>query len=267
MKRLTPMHIPLRPYHSRGSSGGERDIKTEWVRHTIQLGWATSLLLVCLLVSALGATPAYAGGVVGTGTSASCTEAALDARLVGGGTVTFNCGGAKTITLTFYKQIADNTMINGGGLITLSGGGTTHMFQVFNAKTLTLQNITLANGLDSPAGAVENFGTTTIVNSHLVNNRSSDNGGAITNYGTLNLTNSSLQNNRAANGGGGLYNDGGSVNVSGTLFSGNVVTGTLGGGGGINTTSPAASWFEVAPSAAIRRPPTAAAYTALTPQC
>ena len=51
----------------------------------------------------------YAGGVVGNGTSTSCTEAAFNAALVGGGAITFNCGGPKTITFTTFKEIsADN---------------------------------------------------------------------------------------------------------------------------------------------------------------
>jgi hypothetical protein len=65
---------------------------------------------------------------VGTGTSASCTESALDARLPGGagfnGAVTFDCGADPvTITITSTKMIAADTTIDGGGRITLSGGG------------------------------------------------------------------------------------------------------------------------------------------------
>ena len=49
------------------------------------------VLSVCMLVAALmlapGATFVRAGGVVGNGTLASCTEAAFDAALVGGGSV------------------------------------------------------------------------------------------------------------------------------------------------------------------------------------
>ena len=74
--------------------------------------------------------------VVGTGTSASCTESALDACLPGGagfnGTVTFNCGGAATITVTSTKTISADTTIDGGSLITISGG---HSVGVFSVNT------------------------------------------------------------------------------------------------------------------------------------
>src|SRR5437899_8601731 len=87
--------------------------------------------------------------VVGTGTSASCTEAALDACLPGGGsfdgTVTFNCGGAATITVTSRKTISADTTIDGGSVITISGGNTVGVFSV-NFVTFTVENLTIANG-------------------------------------------------------------------------------------------------------------------------
>ena len=78
------------------------------------------VLVLALLVFALfAATSSAFACVVGTGTSASCTEAALDACLPGGGsfngTVTFACGGAATITVTSTKGInGANTTIDGG---------------------------------------------------------------------------------------------------------------------------------------------------------
>jgi hypothetical protein len=203
-----------------------------FIHYKFQLSWVSGLLLAGLLLALFKTAPVYAGGVVGTGTSASCTEAAFDTALIGGGAITFNCGGPKTITITFYKQIAADTTIDGSGLITLSGSNT-YLFQVFFGRSLTLQNITLADGLSNAAGAVENFGTTYLVNSQLLNNRSTNTGGAILNYGTFSLTNAVLSNNRAANGGGGIYNDGGIVNITNSQLISNVVTGATGTGGGI----------------------------------
>jgi hypothetical protein len=63
-------------------------------------------LNVALLVASLSiASPVHAGGVVGDGTPASCTEAALTTALTGGGTVTFNCGGPTTILVLSEKNI------------------------------------------------------------------------------------------------------------------------------------------------------------------
>ncbi|NJO00029.1 MAG: hypothetical protein HC875_40920 [Anaerolineales bacterium] len=201
-----------------------------------------ALLLIGLMVALLRPNLAYAGGVVGNGTPDSCTEAALNAALAGGGLVTFNCGGAATIAFTYYKTIEADTTIDGGGVITLSGvkndpTRSSSMFQVFDSKSLTLQNITLTKGrsVGMAAGAIENFGTTTISNSTLRDNVSTSNGGAIVNYGTLNLNNTTVSKNRAAVAGGGVYNDGGVVNITNSQFLENVAAGSDGGAINVNS--------------------------------
>ena len=78
------------------------------------------LVLALLVLAVLGASSSALACVVGTGTSASCTEAALNACLPGGGsfdgTVTFNCGGAARITVTSTKTISADTSIRRIGL-------------------------------------------------------------------------------------------------------------------------------------------------------
>lgn len=194
-----------------------------------------ALFLTGLIVALMRPGLAYAGGVVGNGTPASCTEAALNAALAGGGLVTFNCGGAATITFTYYKTIEADTTIDGGGVITLSGGNAAGLFQVFDSRRLTLQNITLANGksVGMAAGAIENFGTTTISNSTLRDNVSTSNGGAIVNYGTLNLNNTTLSKNKATNDGGGIYNDGGEVTITNSQVLENITLARFSRGGGL----------------------------------
>src|SRR5512139_3879187 len=104
--------------------------------------WVVALVLELLLAS-FSPDEALASGVVGTGTPASCTEAALDAALVGGGMVTFNCGGTATITVTSTKTIGADTTIDGGSLITISGGNSVGIFSVKNADVkFTVQNLT-----------------------------------------------------------------------------------------------------------------------------
>ncbi|NTV38108.1 MAG: hypothetical protein HGA82_02845 [Anaerolineales bacterium] len=86
------------------------------------------MLALAVLAALINVSPVRAASaVVGTGTPASCTEAALNAALAsanaGGGTVTFNCGPSPvTINLTVQKimNLASVT-IDGGGLVTLKG--------------------------------------------------------------------------------------------------------------------------------------------------
>lgn len=202
-------------------------------------GLAALILLLAGVLAALWRPGlAHAGGEVGNGAPDSCTEAALNAALVDGGLVTFNCGGAKTITFSYYKTIEADTTIDGGGVITLSGGNTASLFQVFDPRRLTLQNITLADGKSAgtAAGAIENFGTTLIINSTLRDNVSTSNGGAIANYGMLNLYNTIVAKNRADVAGGGVYNSGGMVNIIDSQFLENVAysQGMASTGGGLD---------------------------------
>src|SRR5438552_8565943 len=124
------------------------------------------LILALLVFATFAATSSTLACVVGTGTSASCTEAALDACLPGGGsfdgTVTFACSGAATITVTSAKTISADTTIDGGSVITISGGGTVQVFGVNPGVTFTVENLTIANGIRPVlfGGAIENNGGT-----------------------------------------------------------------------------------------------------------
>ena len=152
------------------------------------------VLVLALLVFAMFAASSALACIVGTGTSASCTEAALDACLPGGGsfdgTVTFACGGAATITVTTSpsKTISADTTIDGGSLITISGDNAVGVFLVDGGVTFTAENLTIANGNalnggNIIGGAIENNGgTVTVSNSIFSGNTAaigSTGGGAI----------------------------------------------------------------------------------------
>jgi hypothetical protein len=65
--------------------------------------------------------------VVGDGTPASCTSAALVAAVAAGGIITFSCGPSPvTITMAATAKVVNTSrtvVLDGGGLVTLSGGG------------------------------------------------------------------------------------------------------------------------------------------------
>jgi hypothetical protein len=65
--------------------------------------------------------------VVGTGTPASCTSAAVVAAVAAGGVVTFHCGPAPvTIPMAQTAKVVNahpTLVLDGGGKVTLSGGG------------------------------------------------------------------------------------------------------------------------------------------------
>jgi predicted outer membrane repeat protein len=202
------------------------------LRHVLR-----GLLVACLfcVASTPRVWPALAAStaVVGSGTAASCTEAALDAALVTAGLITFNCGPAPhTITLTAQKLMIAATTLDGGGRITLSGGGATRHFFVNGDVDAVFKNIVLANGY-SPVGggAIETSGGYVTLDSvTLSNNNAINQGGAIYCFigtnGIMTVTNSTFDGNRSARGGA-IFNSGCPVRISGGLFASNIATSSL----------------------------------------
>ncbi len=159
--------------------------------------------------------PLQAAGVVGTGTPGSCTQAALTTALVGGGTVTFNCGAAATtIPVSTQIPITQDTVIKGGGLITITGGFATRLFDV--TASLTLNDIILdrfasQGSGDGNGGAITSTGTLVLDNVTIQISKTNFCGGAIYSDGTLIISNSTFDNNTAGRDGGAIC-----TGVSGT---------------------------------------------------
>ncbi|MBX7192035.1 MAG: right-handed parallel beta-helix repeat-containing protein [Sandaracinaceae bacterium] len=109
------------------------------------------------------AAPSGHLATVGDGTAASCTEDALHAAVAevdaaGGGTVRFDCGGAHTITLSRSVFVEGPAMLlDGGGEITLSGGGAVRVIELDHSVDFVLQRITIRDGF-VPAGAENESG-------------------------------------------------------------------------------------------------------------
>src|ERR1700722_14317645 len=174
--------------------------------------------------------------VVGDGTPASCTESALEAAIAAGGVVTFDCGPSPyKLVLSSTKSITQDTVIDGGNLVTLDGGGQVRQLLLNNGNfdattpTLTLQNITLANGhgtdnagtgAPTGGGAVYRYGgTLNVIHSQFINNigpasGQDSAGGAIysVGVGTTTVVGSTFQGNQASDGGA-LGNLGASVDL------------------------------------------------------
>jgi hypothetical protein len=198
---------------------------------------------------------------VGSGTSSSCTSAALAAAVATGGTVTFDCGSAPTtitVSSTLAPPLDKNTVIDGAGLITLDGAGTTQILSFAspgwgtNDNGVTLQRIRLVNGKTTPMQAIPvapapcsqgyddgeggavyvRDGSLTIIDSIFDSNQAAllgpdTGGGAIYvngSKGGILIVHSTFTNNRAANGGavGSLFSE---LDVYDSVFTGNVATG------------------------------------------
>lgn len=182
--------------------------------------------LAALAFLVLAVTPVAAAGAVGTGTAASCDEAAFDTAFAGGGAITFNCGlDPVTITFTGTKILTADTTITGNGLITLSGGGAVLLFAT-TGFDLTLTGLTLRDAIDADYGAVA-FATN--ANVVLIDSTVMDNSAGFGAAVAL-FANDGGAHAIAANGstfvGNSVTNDGGLFYVRASTFDGDVCLGT-----------------------------------------
>jgi hypothetical protein len=192
--------------------------------------------------------------VVGSGSPAGCTEAALGAALAKGGVVTFDCGSAPiTITVTSQKDIKQDTVIDGGGKVTLSGGGKTrilHLASAWDQKTpkLTVQHLAFTGGFTTDvmntkettqggAAIFRDGGSLEVIDCQFTDNHCAAtgqdvSGGAITSQGvgTTVIVGSAFSGNSGSNGGA-VGNLGDVLTVVNSTFDGNAATGTDGNPG------------------------------------
>lgn len=170
--------------------------------------------------------------VVGTGSAASCTFAALKAAVTQGGRITFNCGeGPVTIPIdeTLHPPWTNayasprpspvTTVIDGGNLITLDGLGRRRILHwehegswQNNDDLLVLQRIRLIHGKATPADAIAVCNE--VPNARCPTGHSDGQGGAIyARDGNLRIIESTFADNEAAllgpdTGGGAIYMQG-----------------------------------------------------------
>ncbi len=160
--------------------------------------------------------------VVGDGSPASCNEASLRDAVAAGGVIAFACGADPvTISLSSQIHVSSDTVLDGGGLVTLSGGHTTRIIDMdtgnFEATgpDLTVQRLSFVDG--RATGTAIPLGTDV------------DGGGGAIFYrgGSVTVIDCVFTGNAAAEvgpdvGGGAIYGIGvGETIVVGSLFTGN----------------------------------------------
>jgi len=110
--------------------------------------------------AAQAADTSHPDHVIGDGTPASCTPAAVVAAVAAGGVITFSCGAAPvTITMTAAATVPATShlvVLDGGGKVTLSGAGKTEILSM-NAgwqaqwPQLVVQNLTFTDAYSATA--------------------------------------------------------------------------------------------------------------------
>ncbi len=197
--------------------------------------------------------------VLGNGTPGSVTTAQIQTALSAGGVIAFNLGpNPSTITVSQTLIASRETVLDGGGLVTLSGGNSRRILSIINPNPaenaplfrVTLQNINLIDAMinDGRGGAIykeHDFEFPHKVSLKLLNCRfegndapldgssQDDGGGAF--YGELlnriDVGNCQFINNSGSNGGA-LYSLGSlRLNIVDSQFSNNRAIGTGGNPG------------------------------------
>jgi Bacterial Ig-like domain (group 2) len=210
---------------------------------------------------ALPADVSHPAAVIGTGTPASCTFAALSTAAAAGGVITFDCGPAPVtipITATLNLPTTRDTVIDGGRKITLDGGGAVQILRFDSPNFMaletrvTLQHLRLINGQiagsspipTAPLPCSQGFnageggavyvrdGNLSVIDSIFESNQAAPlgpdvAGGAIRMLGSkhgITIAGSSFRGNSASNGGavGCLFS---ALSVYGSLFEDNAAIG------------------------------------------
>jgi hypothetical protein len=243
-----------------GATGGGGSTGTGGAAGT---GGSVTIPTNCTSTLPAGAQPADVSNptVIGSGTPASCTFAALNTAVTKGGVITFNCGAAPLtipITATMKLPTGTNTVIDGGNLITLDGQNAVQILNfnhgdfMNNETRVTLQHLTFVNGKTTPmqpiptapAPCSQGFddgqggalymrdGNLTVIDCTFSHNQAAPlgpdtGGGAIyvlgSKHGVI-IAGSVFTNNAASNGGavGGLFAQ---LEIYNSLFKNNTATG------------------------------------------
>jgi hypothetical protein len=185
-----------------------------------------------------------ADNIVGDGTAASCTADAFVDAVARGGLIRFDCG-PDPITITLDRpakvrnDASDDVVIDGGGKVTLSGGGTTRILYMNTCDENQVWTTSHCDNQATPRLTVQNL---TFVDGNSKNEDEYDGGGAIwVRGGRFKVINSRFFGNRCADtgpdvGGGALrvfsQFDGQPVYVVGSTFGGAEGLGNVGSNGG-----------------------------------
>ncbi len=162
------------------------------------------------------------------------------------GTITFDpalAGG--TVTLTSGQLEIDRSVtVDGSDAadLTVSGNNSSRVFQIAAGTTVTISDLTVADGSAAPqGGGILNFGILNLERMTVTNNSETSGGGAAFDLGgggiyngdgaTLNLSDSTVSNNSTAGQpGGGIYGFFNStINIDSSTISGNVAGDVAGG--------------------------------------
>ena len=148
----------------------------------------------------------------------------------GSDTIIFSVSGTITVA-SALPSVANTVEVDGTGqTIDVDGGGASSIFVNSPGATLTLNNLTISNGVATVnGGGVLNSGTLTVTNSTFSGNNAAAGGGIFnSSTGTMSVTNSTFSGNVSVSGGA-IHSDNGGTVLSSTFSTDSA--GSVGGTG------------------------------------
>jgi len=150
-----------------------------------------------------GAGPADSSSpdhIIGSGTPASCTSAAVVAAVAKGGVITFDCGPKPvTIQMAATAKVFNNkpdVVIDGGGLVTLDGQGARRILYMNTCDQSLVWTTSHCQNQDHPTLTVQNL---TFMHGRSTGHETEDGGGAIfVRGGRFRVVNAGFYGNRCA---------------------------------------------------------------------
>jgi hypothetical protein len=155
--------------------------------------------------------------VIGTGTPASCTSAAVVQAVAEGGIITFNCGSSPvTITMAATAKVVNTShqvVLDGGGKVTLSGGGNLRILYMNTCDQAQTYSTSDCWEQQWPQLVVQNIALTDAYSA-------------------------TVQSSTSSYGGGAIFDEGGQLKVVNSVFTGDrcYSTGPDLGGGAVRAT-------------------------------
>ncbi len=183
------------------AQGGAQALFVDGFEDAALVAWS-DLLAPCAVPPEAGpADVSSPATVVGDGTPASCTSAAFVNAVAQGGVITFDCGpDPVTITLeqtaTVFNDTGPDIVIDGGGLVTLSGGGVRRILYMNTCDPDQVWTTPHCQDQDHPRLTVQNL---TFVDADSSGEPDHDGGGAIwARGGRLRIVNCRFRDNTCA---------------------------------------------------------------------
>jgi hypothetical protein len=135
----------------------------------------------CVPADAGLASSASPTTVVGTGTPESCTSQAVIDAVAAGGVITFSCGPNPVVitldaTAKIFNDMGPEIVIDGGGLVTLSGGGARRILYMNTCDEAQHWTTPTCDNQDHPRLTVQNL---TFIDANSTAESTYDGGGAI----------------------------------------------------------------------------------------